>query len=166
MKVLDAFAGIGGFSLGLERAGFETVAFLEVDEYCKKVLSKHWPDVKQYGDIRNVTGKRLKADGIIPDVISGGFPCTDISHAGKQAGITGEQSGLWTHLARLICEVRPRYAILENVSALLTRGMGDVIGDLAEIGYSAEWHCIPASAVGAPHQRDRIWIIAYRDSLR
>ena len=96
LKVLDLFSGIGGFSLGLERAGFETVAFCEIEEYPRKVLKKHWPDVPIYEDVRDVTAERLRADGIFPDVITGGFPCQDISLAGKQAGIDGERSGLWS----------------------------------------------------------------------
>ena len=100
------------------------------------------------------------------DVICGGFPCQDISIAGKGAGITGERSGLWTEYARIIGEVRPRYAIIENVAALLSRGLGDVLCDLSALGYDAEWHCIPASAVGAPHRRDRVWIVADADQPR
>ncbi len=165
MRVIDTFSGIGGFSLGLERVGFETVAFVEVEPYCRAVLAKHWPDVPQYGDIRDVTAEQLRADGVTADVITGGFPCQDISNAGKQAGIEGERSGLWSELARLIGEVRPAYAILENVTALISgdsgRWFGRVLGDLAAIGYDAEWHCISAAHVGAPHLRDRIWIIAY-----
>ena len=95
------------------------------------------------------------------DVICGGFPCQDISVAGKGAGIAGERSGLWGEYARIVGEVRPRYVIVENVAALLGRGLERVLGDLAALGYDAEWHCIPASAVGAPHRRDRIWIVAY-----
>ena len=162
MKILDLFAGIGGFSLGLEKTGkFETVAFCEIEPYCQKVLSKHWPGVRIYDDVRELTGEKLRADGITVDVITGGFPCQDISVAGRGAGIEGERSGLWSEIARLIGELRPRYAIMENVSALLGRGMDTVLGDLSQIGYDAEWHCIPASHLGAPHQRDRIWIIAY-----
>jgi len=171
LKVLDLFSGIGGFSLGLERAGFETVAFCEIEEYPRKVLAKHWPDVPIYEDVRNVTREQLESDGITGiDVITGGFPCQDLSVAGKQAGITGERSGLWGELARIISEVRPRYAIVENVTALLSgdRGgwFGRVLGDLAEIGYDCEWHCIPAANVGAPHQRDRVWIVAYSNEIR
>ena len=165
MKVLDCFAGIGGFSLGLERAGFETVAFCEIEPYCQKVLAKHWPEVPIYDDIRQVTADRLIRDGIRPDVITGGFPCQDLSAAGKQAGIDGERSGLWAELARLIGELQPRYAIMENVTSLISgdrgRWFGRVLGDLAQVGYDAEWHCIPASHVGLPHQRDRVWILAY-----
>lgn len=161
MRVLDLFSGIGGFSLGLERAGMRTVAFAEIDPFCRRVLAKHWPGVPIYDDVRSVTADRLRADGIAADVVCGGFPCQDISVAGKGAGLAGERSGLWVEFARIVGEVRPRFAIVENVSALTARGLGTVLGDLAAIGYDAEWHCIPASAVGAPHRRDRIWIIAY-----
>lgn len=160
-KLLDLFSGIGGFSLGLERAGFETVAFCETDSYCRAVLKKHWPNVPQYDDIRTLTADRLHADGISVDAICGGFPCQDISVAGTGAGIEGERSGLWSEYARVIGELRPAIVVVENVAALLGRGMGRVLGDLAALGFDAEWHCIPASAVGAPHRRDRVWVIAY-----
>jgi DNA (cytosine-5)-methyltransferase 1 len=167
MNVLDLFSGIGGFSLGLERAGgFRTVAFCECEPYAQRVLAKHWPGVPIYPDVRELGAARLAADGITADIITAGFPCQDISMAGRGAGLAGERSGLWREVARLVGELRPRYAILENVSALLHRGLGDVLGDLAEIGYDAEWHCIPASAVGAPHQRDRIWIVAHPGEVR
>lgn len=155
MNVLDLFSGIGGFSLGLERAGMRTVAFCEIDPYPRAILEKHWPGVPCAGDIT--------AREFIPgeaDVICGGFPCQDISTAGNGAGLAGERSGLWRELLRAIRVVRPKFAVVENVAALLSRGMGTVLGDMAEIGYDAEWHCIPASAVGAPHRRDRVWIIA------
>ena len=162
MNVLDLFSGIGGLSLGLERTGMRTIAFCEIEPFCRAVLRKHWPNVPQYDDVRTLTAERLKQDGIGPvDLICGGFPCQDISVAGRGAGITGSRSGLWSEFSRLIGEIRPRYAIVENVAALLGRGMGVVLGDLVEIGYDAEWHCIPASYVGAPHRRDRIWIISY-----
>ena len=165
MRVLDCFAGIGGFSLGLERAGFETVAFCEIEPYCQKVLAKHWPEVPIYDDIRRITADRLLRDGIRPDVITGGFPCQDLSAAGKQAGIDGERSGLWAELARLLREIRPRYAIFENVPNLLNGDGGNwfkrILWDIWQVGYDSEWHCVPASHVGAPHQRDRVWVIAY-----
>ncbi len=164
MQVLDLFSGIGSFSLGLERAGMQTVAFCEIDPYCRRVLAKHWPEVPHYDDIRSLTAERLRADGIAVDVICGGFPCQDISVAGKGAGIGGERSGLWSEFARLIGEIRPRYVLVETVAALLGRGLGEVLGDLAALGYDAEWHCIPASAIGAPHRRDRVWIVAYAGS--
>lgn len=161
-KLLDLFSGIGGFSLGLERSGaFETVAFCEIEPYCQKVLAKHWPKVPIYDDVRTITADQLAADGIAVDAICGGFPCQDISTAGKGAGLEGERSGLWYEYARIIGEVRPRYVIVENVSALLVRGLDRVLGTLAALGYDAEWHCIPASSIGAPHRRDRVWIVAY-----
>ena len=161
-RVLDLFSGIGGFSLGLERTGgFETVAFCEIEEWPRRILAKHWPDVPIYTDVRELTYERLHADRTVPDIITAGFPCQDISVAGKGAGIEGERSGLWSEVARLTGELRPRYVILENVSALLGRGLDKVLGDLAQIGYDAEWHCIPASSVGAPHRRDRFWAVAY-----
>jgi DNA (cytosine-5)-methyltransferase 1 len=158
MNVLDLFSGIGGFSLGLERAGHRTVAFCEIDPYCRAVLAKHWPGVPIFEDIHTLTADAI-TDRV--DIICGGFPCQDISVAGKGAGIEGERSGLWKEYARIIGEVRPRYVIVENVAALLGRGLDVVLGDLAALGYDAEWHCIPASAVGAPHRRDRLWIVAH-----
>lgn len=158
LKILDLFSGIGGISLGLERTGgFETVAFCEIDKKAQKVLAKHWPDVPIFSDVSKLKGEHIGA----VDVICGGFPCQDISTAGKGAGLAGERSGLWFEFHRLIKEIKPRWAIIENVSALRSRGLDEVLRSLSEIGYDAEWHCIPASAVGAPHQRDRIWIVAY-----
>lgn len=164
LRVLDLFAGIGGFSLGLERTGgFETVAFCEIEPYAQKVLAKHWPGIPIYDDVRELTAERLAGDGIGVDVITGGFPCQDISAAGKKVGLSGERSGLWGEIFRLICEIRPSYAIVENVSALLNRGAAEVCGDLAEVGYCFEWHCLSAGALGAPHMRDRFWLVAYPD---
>ncbi|CAB4166712.1 C-5 cytosine methyltransferase [uncultured Caudovirales phage] len=160
MRVLDLFSGIGGFSLGLERAGMETVAFCEIDAKARLVLKKHWPKVPIYEDVSTLKGSDLHDI----DVICGGFPCQDISLAGRGAGLEGERSGLWFQFHRLIKEIQPRYAVIENVSALRSRGLDQVLRSLAEIGYDAEWHCIPASAVGAPHRRDRIWIVAYPSS--
>lgn len=170
LKVLDLFSGIGGFSLGLERTGgFETVAFCEINPFCRAVLAKHWPTVRQYSDVRELTADLLAADGIAVDVITGGFPCQDISVAGAQAGMgDGTRSGLWSEIARLAGDLRPEFIILENVSNLLGGPsgrpggwFGRVLGDLAEIGYDAEWHCIPASYLGAWHRRDRVWVVAY-----
>ena len=162
LRVLDLFSGIGGFSLGLERTGgFETVAFCEIEPFPRRVLAKHWPEVPCYDDVRTLTAERLRADGVSVDVICGGFPCQDISVAGKQAGIAGERSGLWSDIARLAGELRPQFIVVENVAALLGNGLGRVLGDLAEIGLDAVWDCIPASYVGAPHDRDRFWLVAY-----
>jgi len=163
LRVLDLFAGIGGFSLGLEHTGgFSTIAFCEIEPFPRKVLAKHWPGVPIFDDVRELRGEDV---GPV-DVICGGFPCQDISVAGNQAGIEeGTRSGLWSECARLLGEIRPKYAIFENVTALLNGGGGDwfkrVLWDISEVGYDAEWHCIPASELGAHHHRDRIWIIAY-----
>lgn len=162
LRVLDLFSGIGGFSLGLERTGgFETVAFCEIEEFPRRVLAKHWPEVPCYRDVRELTAERLAADGIAVDGICGGFPCQDISVAGHGLGLAGERSGLFYEVARLVGELGPEFVILENVGALLCRGLDAVLGTLASLGYDAIWHCIPASHVGLPHTRDRVWIIAY-----
>ena len=161
MRVLDLFSGIGGFSLGLERAGMTTVAFCEVDPFCRAVLAQHWPGVPIYDDVRTLTADALRRDGIAVDVICGGFPCQDVSFAGKRAGLEGARSGLWSEYARLIGELRPKFVVVENVPGLLSLGMGAVLGDLAALGYDAVWDCVPASAVGAPHRRDRVWIVAH-----
>lgn len=170
LRVLDLFSGIGGFSLGLDRTGgFETVAFCEIEEFPRKVLAKQWPEVPCYHDVTKLTAGILERDGIAVDVITGGFPCQDISCAGKQAGIgEGTRSGLWSEIVRLIGELSPRYVIVENVAALLSgpseqRGgwFGSILADLAECGYDAEWENIPAASVGAPHRRERVWIVAY-----
>ena len=166
MKVLDLFSGIGGMSLGLERAGMETVAFCEVLEFPRKVLRKHWPDVPIYKDVRELTNDTLKKDKVYPDVIAGGFPCQDISTAGKQKGIHGKRSNLWSEFKRLIRDVQPKWALIENVSSLRYQGLALVLQDLWEVGYDAEWHCISASDIGAPHQRDRLWIVAYPNHER
>jgi DNA (cytosine-5)-methyltransferase 1 len=172
------FSGIGGFELGFERTGkIQTIWQVEIDAYCRRVLAKHWPTVQRFADIRECCGiqdggfchkrtgngftscNRLHLEPV--DILSGGFPCQDISNAGKRAGIDGERSGLWSEYARIIRELRPRYVVVENVAALLGRGMGRVLGDLAACGYDAEWQSIRASDVGAPHRRERIWIVAY-----
>jgi len=158
VNVLDLFSGIGGFSLGLERAGMKTVAFCEVDKKCQQVLKKHWADVPIFNDVTTLSSKDLHET---IDLICGGFPCQDISLAGKGAGLAGERSGLWWQFHRLIKEIKPKYVIAENVAALRSRGLDEVLRSLSEVGYDAEWHCIPASAVGAPHRRDRVWIVAY-----
>jgi DNA (cytosine-5)-methyltransferase 1 len=161
-KLLDLFSGIGGFSLGLERTGgFQTVAFCEIDPFCRKVLKKHWPEVPQYDDIRTLTADRLAADGITVDAICGGFPCQDLSICGSGLGLAGERSGLWHEYARLIRELRPKFIFVENSPEMLDGWLGDILGPLAALGYDAEWEIIPASAVGAPHRRNRVWVTAY-----
>jgi DNA (cytosine-5)-methyltransferase 1 len=171
LRVLDLFSGIGGFSLGLDRAGgFETVAFCEIEPFPRRVLAKHWPEVPCYEDVTKLTGDILERDGITGiDVITGGFPCQDISVAGKQAGLgQGTRSGLWSEIVRLIGELAPRYVIVETVSALLSgpskqRGgwFGSILGDLAECGYDAEWYVIPSCYVGGWSERSRVWLFAY-----
>jgi DNA (cytosine-5)-methyltransferase 1 len=151
------FTGIGGMDLGLERAGMECRWQVEIDPFCQKVLAKHWPNVPKYGDIREVTGIELST----VDVIAGGFPCQDVSHAGKRKGIDGERSGLWSEFRRIICLLRPRFVLVENVTGLLDRGMGRVLGDLAELGFDAEWTVLSACRFGAPHPRERVFILAY-----
>lgn len=155
LNVLDLFSGIGGFSLGLERAGMRTVGFVENNVYCQRVLGKHWPTVPIHGDIRTAYWGRCEAD-----VVCGGFPCQDISNAGQRAGLAGERSGLWRELVRAIRMVRPLHAIVENVAALLVRGMDTVLGDLAESGYDAEWDCFP-TGLNLGHRRERVWIVAH-----
>jgi len=164
LNVIDIFSGIGGFSIGLEAAGLQTVAFCEINPFCRKILTKHWPSVPIFTDITAIHKEDLKALLRI-DLIAGGFPCQDISVAGKGGGIKAKRSGLWKEFARLINEIRPKYAIIENVANLRSQGLISVLQDLWAIGYDAEWHCIPASAFGAPHRRDRIWIIAYPSCL-
>lgn len=170
LRVLDLFSGIGGFSLGLERTGgFETVAFCEIEPFPRKVLAKHWPKVPIYDDVRTLNKTVLDRDGIAVDVITGGFPCQDISTAGNQAGLDeGTRSGLWSEITRLVGELRPKFIIVENVAALLAGPseqpggwFGRILGDLASCGYDAEWENIPASALGAPHRRERVWLLAY-----
>jgi len=151
------FAGIGGFDLGFERAGIQSVWQVEIDEYCRSVLAKHWPSVQRFSDIRTVGKTNLAS----VDVISGGFPCQDVSRAGLGAGLEGERSGLWREMYRVICELRPRVIVVENVAALLDGEIGDVLRDLAAAGYDAEWRVLRASDFGAPHTRERVWIVAY-----
>jgi DNA (cytosine-5)-methyltransferase 1 len=160
LTVGELFAGIGGIGLGLENTGgFQVKWQVERDEYASKVLAKHWPEVQRFDDVREFPpgGK----NNYYVDLIAGGFPCQDISVAGKGEGLEGERSGLFYEIVRITKRLRPKYILLENVAALLIRGMGDVLRELAALGYDAEWHCIPAAAVGAPHRRDRVFIIAY-----
>jgi DNA (cytosine-5)-methyltransferase 1 len=201
------FAGIGGIDLGLERAGWTGRWQVEWDDWCQRVLAKHWPDVPRVGDIRDAHGadhcpvanaERLAADqqsdtsqvgrrsfdsqqagvgrggsrGTCPtclepvDLIAGGFPCQPFSNAGKRLGKEDDR-WLWPEFARVIGELRPRYVLVENVPGLLAGhgGMGAVLGDLASLGYDAEWDSVPAAAVGAPHLRYRVWIVAYARGL-
>jgi DNA (cytosine-5)-methyltransferase 1 len=158
------FSGIGGIDYAFSRAGFDVRWQVEIDPFCRKILAKHapeyWPNAKVFEDVKEV-GK----DSLEPvDVIFGGFPCQDISSAGKQAGIKeGTHSGLWLEFARIIGELRPRYVLLENVAAITTRDGAVVLGSLTQLRYDCEWGIISAADVGAPHQRKRWWCVAYRN---
>ena len=194
MNYIDLFSGIGGFACGAYWAGmkFDKHYFSEVDPYCVELYQKRFPDAIPLGDIKEIDCEKLAdADGarlerrdgeglqersyerpVRPSdtswCITGGFPCQDISVAGKGEGISGRRSGLWSEYWRIIREIRPRFAIIENVGALVNRGLDTVLSNLAEIGYDAEWQDIRAEDVGAPHRRERIWIVAYpvRDGRR
>ena len=155
------FAGIGGIDLGLERAGWTGRWQVEWDEYCQHVLAHHWPDIPRYGDITAVDWSTVEP----VDLIAGGFPCQPFSVAGRRKG-TNDERWLWPEFARAIGALRPAFVLVENVPGLLAGGgMGGVLGGLAELGYDAEWDSIPAAAVGAPHLRYRVWIVAYRAEL-
>lgn len=157
------FAGIGGFDLGLERAGMECRWQVEIDPYCQRVLAKHWPNVRRHDDVRTFP----PAGDWGVDLICGGFPCQDISYANhKGKGIEGERSGLWSEYIRIVRKIRPQFVCAENVSAITFRGLDRVLWDFARSGFDAEWQTLPAQAFGAPHGRDRVFIVANRTSKR
>ena len=162
MYVGSLFSGIGGIELGFQRAGFKTKWFIEKDEYAKKILRKNFPDAVIYDDITKIDFRSIPK----VDILTGGFPCQDISSSGKRAGIKGSKSSLWKYYKEAIRILRPRFAFIENVSILINRGFNVVLADIASIGYDAEWYCVPASAIGALHQRDRVFIIAYLQGER
>lgn len=160
------FAGIGGIDLGLERAGMTCKWQVEIDDYATKVLEKHWSNVARLRDVRDCGKDNLET----VDLICGGFPCQDVSLAGKRKGLKGRRTTLWSEFYRIICEVKPRWILVENVPGLLSsddgRFFGQILRDLAQGGYDAEWDCIPAAAIGAPHRRDRVYIVANRNGAR
>jgi DNA (cytosine-5)-methyltransferase 1 len=161
LRVLDLCSGVGSYSLGLERTGgFRTVAFCEIEPFCRRILAKHWPGVRCFHDLKQLKAGHVgEFDGIIA-----GFPCTDISEANQgAAGLDGEHSSLWFEVERLLEEVgRPLdFVILENSTRLRSRGLDRVLRSLDALGYDAEWHCLTARAFNAPHERDRLWIVAY-----
>ena len=160
MKVLDLFSGIGGFSLGLERAGMETVAFCENDKFCQKVLAKHWPDVPIHNNIEELDGREYK--GTV-DLICGGFPCQPFSVAGDQRGSEDDRA-LWPEMLRVIREVEPLWVIGENVSGIINMELDNCLSSLENSGYSCQTFVIPARAVDAPHRRDRVWVVAHADN--
>lgn len=165
LKVLDLFSGLGGFSLGLERTGyFKTIAFCEIDKYCSLILDKHWKGIKIYNDVRKINKEQFDTDGIeFPDVVTGGFPCQPFSVAGKQKG-TNDDRHLWPEMFRIIKTFKPKFVIGENVKGLINIQDGvvfeTVCTDLESEGYEVQAFNIPAAGVGAPHRRERIWIIA------
>ena len=163
MKMGSLFSGIGGLDLGLERSipGLQTVWQVEKEEFCRSILERHWPNTKRYDDVRTVGAHNLEP----VDVLCGGFPCQDISIAGKGEGLDGERSGLWWEFHRLINDLRPRVAVMENVSAINIRGLSAVVGSLAEIGYDCQWTIISAAQCGAPHLRRRWFGVAYPSSI-
>ena len=156
MMALDLFSGIGGFSLGLERAGMHTVAFCEIDPYCRRVLAKHWPHTPIHEDIR-----KLAADAVGPvDLICGGYPCQPFSVAGKRGGEKDDRH-LWPEMARLVDECRPAWVLGENVAGHISMGLDEVLSDLEGMDYAARAFVIPAAAVDAHHRRDRVWVVAH-----
>jgi DNA (cytosine-5)-methyltransferase 1 len=155
------FSGIGGLELGFEMTGaFKTIWQCEIDKSATQVLEKHWPNVTRFTDVKKVGKHNLEP----VDAIIGGFPCQDLSYAGKGAGIHAARSGLWWEYHRIINELRPRIAVMENVPGLFTRGLSEVLGSLSEIGFDAEWRVVSAASQGAWHQRDRVFIVAYASS--
>lgn len=165
-KILDLFSGIGGFSLGLERAGMQTAAFCEIDPYCREIIARHWPNIPTYSDIRTLNSRSLHHDNIHSiDLICGGYPCQPFSIAGKQRG-AADPRHLWPEMHRIIREIRPRWVICENVAGHVELGLDTVLDDLESSGYTATTFNIPACAVGTPHRRERIWIVAHASGIR
>ncbi len=159
MRIGSLFAGIGGFDLAARRVGWTTAWYSEIDPFACRVMAKHFPEATNLGDVCAISRPPRV------DVLCGGFPCQDVSLIGKGAGLEGARSGLWREFRRIIGEIRPRWVAIENVASLRTRGLAAVLRDLDALGYWWEWHCIPAHYVGAPHRRDRVWIIARRIQL-
>ncbi len=168
MNELALFAGAGGGILGGKLLGWTPICAVEIEKYPREILLQRQrdgllPEFPIWDDIKTFDGVPWRGS---VDIVTGGFPCQDISRAGgSDAGIDGEKSGLWREMRRVICEVRPKYALVENVPALTHRGLDSVLRDLAEIGYNARWCVLGAADVGAPHRRDRIWIFAWSESM-
>jgi DNA (cytosine-5)-methyltransferase 1 len=159
MRFLSLFSGIGGLDLGLERAGMTCAAQVEIDPFCRRVLAKHWPNVLRFEDVRTLAREKLTGE---VDCIAGGFPCQDVSLAKScAAGLDGDRSSLWFEFERLIGDIRPRFVIVENVPGLLVRGADRVLGGMATLGYDCEWSIVSACSMGAPHTRERLFILGY-----
>jgi len=155
MTIGSLFSGIGGLELGLERAGLGSVAWqCEIDPFCRSVLAKHWPDVRRFADVRDVHYAPTVG------IVCGGFPCQDVSTAGGRAGIGGARSGLWSEYVRIVSETRPEIIIIENVLGLRARGLRRVLAEIADLGFDADWGCVSAAEIGAPHRRRRLFIVA------
>lgn len=166
LNILSLFAGIGGLELGLERAGMTTVGQVEIDPFCRRVLAKHWPHVLRHDDVRTTVEWWESETKPHVDLICGGFPCQDISNAGARHGITGPKSSLWGAMAATIRDLRPDYVLIENVAALLVRGFDTVLADLHDLGFNAEWSVLSACGMGAPHTRERLFVLAYPNDQR
>ena len=164
MRILSLFSGIGAHDLGLERAGMTIAGQCECDPWCLAVLGKHWPKVPRFDDVRALTGELVAQVCGRVDLVTGGFPCTDISLAGKGAGLAGQHSGLWHEMRRIVSEVRPAWVLAENVPALRTRGADEVLEGLEALGYACWPLVVGAEDAGAPHRRRRVWIVAHTDS--
>ncbi len=162
MNFISLFSGVGGIDLGLERAGMTCIAQVEIDPFCRAVLARHWPHVLRFEDVR--TFGRESIHGPV-DCIAGGFPCQPVSGNGQKKAQNDER-WLWPEMCRVVCAFSPPLILLENVTGLLERGFSDVLGDLARIGYDAEWDSIPAATFGAPHLRERVFLVAYPASPR
>ena len=161
MRVGSLFSGIGGMDLGLERAGMEIAWQVEIDDYCRQVLAKHWPDVPRYGDIKELRGDELEP----VDLLVGGPPCQPVSVAGKRQG-AGDDRWLWGEALRIVGHIRPRWCLFENPSGIISMGLDDILSALEAWGYACRTVTIPACSVGAPHRRDRVWVVADRDGKR
>lgn len=165
---VSLFAGVGGFDLAMERNGVKVVATVEIDKKCNEVLAKHFPTTKQFTDVQQVTGKDLLDAGFDPTrgIITGGFPCQDLSVAGKRAGLAGERSGLFWEIARLVEETQTEWFILENVPGLLSsnggKDFGIVLGEMAQLGYRVGWRVLDAQYFGVPQRRRRVFIVGSR----
>lgn len=157
MNVLSLFSGIGGLDLGLQRAGMTIAGQVEIDPWCQKVLAKHWPEVPRHDDVRTAAG--WWGDRRTPDLVCGGFPCQPVSYAGRRRA-QDDPRWLWPAMAAVVRRLRPRFVLVENVTGLSTAGLGDVLGDLAALGFDAEWGVLSACAMGAPHSRERLFIVA------
>ena len=165
---VSLFAGVGGFDLAMERNGIKVVATVEIDKKCNEVLAKRFPDAKQFTDVKTITGKDLEDVGFDPrnGVITGGFPCQDLSVAGKRAGLAGERSGLFWEIRRVVEETQTEWFILENVPGLLSsnggKDFGIVLGEMANLGYSVGWRVLDAQYFGVPQRRRRVFIVGNR----